>query len=54
MTERYAPDPHPGLADRIAKALFPALYPGPPERQVWIGPCDRLSAEAEAEAEAGL
>ena len=54
MTERYAPDPHPGLVDRIAVWLFPSLDPGPLAGQVWIGPCDRLSAEAEAEAEAGL
>ena len=55
MTERAAsPDPHPGLVDRIAEALFPALYPGPPEGQVWIGPCDRLAAEAEPEPEAQL
>jgi hypothetical protein len=41
VTERLAPpDPHPGLADRVAARLFPGLYPVPEaERQ----------AEAEAE-----
>ena len=34
MTERYARDPDPGLADRIAAWLFPSLYPDPPEGQV--------------------
>jgi hypothetical protein len=50
VTERYAPDPHPGLVDRIAVWLFPSLSPDPPEGQVYIGPCDCLEAEAEAEA----
>ena len=27
MTDRIAPDPHPGLVDRIAYWLFPALSP---------------------------
>lgn len=59
MTERAAsPDPHPGLVDRISAWLFPSLYPDVPDirpcvagpGQVYIGPCDRVSAEAEAQA----
>lgn len=29
MTDRIAIDPHPGLTDRIAEALFPWLKPSP-------------------------
>ena len=29
MTDRICIDPHPGLTNRIAEALFPWLYPSP-------------------------
>ena len=54
MTERYARDPDPGLADRIAAWLFPSLYPDPPEGQVVLGPCLTRAEQApkpELEAE---
>ena len=55
MTERYARDPDPGLADRIAAWLFPSLYPDPPEGQVVIGPCLARAEQApKSELEAEL
>jgi hypothetical protein len=61
MTERYARDPGPGLADRIAVWLFPSLYPEAPGNQAtpgrYRGPfiCKvPYRPEPEPEAEAGL
>ena len=34
-----APDPHPGVVDRIAAWLFPSLYPEPEPGQPWSKPC---------------
>lgn len=58
MTHRIAPpDPHPGLAGRIAAWLFPLLRPDPPEGQACIGPCighDHRAARSEPGPEAEL
>jgi hypothetical protein len=64
VTDRIAPDPHPGLVDRIAYWLFPALSPeaaaarsGQPVTVKGPGRCADAkigSAEASAEIEIGL
>ena len=66
MTDRIAPDPHPGLVDRIVYWLFPALSPeaaaarsGQPVTVKGPGRCadakiSSPDAEAAAEIEIGL